>query len=261
MLPTLQIFGQTITMYGLMIILGLFIGITILVLRSKKYGIKPEDALFAALFGCIGLFLGAKVLHLIISIPELIRYRKIIAANPVLLYQLLLSGYIFYGGLIGAFLGIYLYCKKYHISHYQMLDLTTPSLPIIHSFGRIGCFFAGCCYGIPYQGPGHIMFEQSFAAPNHVALFPVQLLESGINLLAGILLLIYGKTPRKLGQIFGLYITYYALFRFLIEYLRGDLNRGFFLGFSTSQWISLLLLPMGLLLLLKSKISKHSPVT
>lgn len=261
MLPTLQFFGQTVTMYGLMIILGLVIGITIMVLRSRKYSIKAEDALFAAFFGCIGLFVGAKVLFLIISIPELIQHRRIIAANPSLLYHFLMSGYIFYGGLLGAILAIYLYCKKYRINNLQMLDLAAPSIPIIHGFGRVGCFFAGCCYGIHYNGPGHVIFEKSIAAPNNVALLPVQLMESGINFLAGTLLLIYAIPLRRPGKIIGLYITYYAILRFAMEFFRGDIVRGLFFGISTSQWISLLLLPIGLWLFLGQKQNKQHQVT
>lgn len=246
MLPTFQLFGRTITMYGLMIAIGLVVGISILVLRSKKYLIKQEDALFAAFFGCIGLFLGAKILYLFLSIPEFYLHRKILAANPSILYHYILGGYIFYGGLIGAIIAIYIYCMKFKVNFVGMLDLTAPSIPIIHGFGRIGCFFAGCCYGIPFEGPGHVIFENSLAAPNQVALLPTQLIESGINFIAGVLLLIYALPLRKPGRIIGLYLIYYALLRFGMEFLRGDLVRGFLFSISTSQWISLLLFPIGI---------------
>lgn len=253
MLPTIQIFGNTITMYGLMIVFGLIAGVSILVLRSKNYFIKTEDALFAAIFGCIGLFIGAKVLFLLLSIPELIQHRKILASNPLLLMKYIMSGYIFYGGLIGALLAIFLYCKRYGINYIRMLDLAAPSIPIIHGFGRIGCLFAGCCYGIPYQGPFQIIFEHSIAAPNHVALLPVQLIESGLNFFVGIVLLIYATPLLKPGRVIGLYIVYYSLLRFIMEYFRGDIVRGFFHGFSTSQWISLFLLPIGIWLIFDQK--------
>jgi phosphatidylglycerol:prolipoprotein diacylglycerol transferase len=115
----------------------------------------------------------------------------------------------------------------------------------MHSFGRIGCFFAGCCYGIKYQGPFSITFLDSIAGPNHVALFPIQLLESFINVLVSIFLIFYSKKDRLPGKIFGIYLMLYSLIRFFLEFLRGDIIRGKLFGITTSQWISLLLFPIG----------------
>ncbi|HWT77146.1 MAG TPA: prolipoprotein diacylglyceryl transferase [Mobilitalea sp.] len=260
MLPTIHIFGRTIAMYGLMIAIGLIVGILIMVLRSKKYCILREDALFSSFFGCIGLFLGAKLLFLVTMIPVFLLHWETLTANPSLLMSFLLGGYIFYGGLIGAVIGIYIYCRAFHTDFVRILDLTAPSIPIIHGFGRIGCFFAGCCYGIEYSGPGKVIFQQSISAPNHVSLLPIQLVESGINFLAGILLIIYAKPSRKPGRITGIYIIYYAVLRFVVEFFRGDIVRGFFFGLSTSQWISVLLLPVGIWMIagLKANTSKHN---
>jgi phosphatidylglycerol:prolipoprotein diacylglycerol transferase len=251
MLPTFQFFGRTIAMYGLMIVIGLFVGITIAVIRSKKYNIKIEDVLFSSFFAGVGLFVGSKLLFLLTIVPELITYRQSIILNPALLLPILTKGFVFYGGLLGAALGYTLYCRHYHIKTLSMLDLMTPSIPIIHGFGRLGCYFAGCCYGIIYQGPYHLIFHQSISAPNEVPLFPTQLLESGLNFIAGILLLIYAKPTRKPGKILGLYLIYYLVMRFFIEFFRGDIIRGVLLGITTSQWISIALIPVGLWLLFR----------
>ncbi len=197
-------------------------------------------------FAGLGLFVGAKLLYIITIFPKLIKFRNHFFDNPALLIPILSGGFVFYGGLIGAVLGYYLYCRKYHIVSLKMLDLISPSIPIIHGFGRLGCNFAGCCYGISYNGPFHVIFHHSFSAPNEVTLFPIQLLESGTNFLAGILLLIYAKPTRKPGNVLGYYIIYYAVMRFLLEYMRGDVARGLFLGISTSQWISLAFIPIGI---------------
>lgn len=248
MLPFIHIFGRTIAMYGLMIAIGLILGIGLMVLRSPRYMIPREDALFSSFFACIGLFLGAKILYLLISIPDLFRHYEVIIRNPFLLLSLILGGYIFYGGLIGATLGFYLYCRRYELNTLRMLDLAAPSIPFIHGFGRLGCFFAGCCYGIPYKGIGNVIFHNSIAAPNEVALLPVQLVESGINFIAAFLLFAYAKPSRKSGKVIGAYIIYYSLLRFLMEFFRGDGVRGFLFHISTSQWISLFILPVGVLL-------------
>jgi phosphatidylglycerol:prolipoprotein diacylglycerol transferase len=158
---------------------------------------------------------------------------------------------VFYGGLIGAFLGFYVYSKQFKINFITLLDLMAPSIPLIHGFGRIGCFTAGCCYGIEYDGLFHVIFQRSNAAPNGVALLPVQLISSGINFLGCIALLIYARKERESGRVIGVYLIFYSMVRFIIEFFRGDVARGILFGVSTSQWISLILIPIGLWLYFK----------
>lgn len=253
MLPTINIFGKTIAMYGLMIVLGVFIGVAIAILRHKKHSISKDDIMFSSCYAGIGLIVGAKLLYIITITPILIKNWDILIADIQILLNAISGGFVFYGGLIGAVIGYYIYCKKYKIDIIKLIDLMAPSIPIIHGIGRLGCFFAGCCYGKHYDGPFHIIFERSLAAPNGVPLFPIQLVESICNLMAGIVLLIYARNIRKPGRITGVYIVYYSIMRFLLEFLRGDISRGIILNLSTSQLISLLLLPLGFYLLFKSK--------
>jgi phosphatidylglycerol:prolipoprotein diacylglycerol transferase len=257
MLPTINIFGKTIAMYGLMIAIGLIIGISIAVIRSKKHGFKNEDVLFASFFGCIGLFAGAKLLYVLIMLPKLVKNLEQLITAPDLLLPYYFGGFVFYGGLIGAVAGIYIYCRLFNITFLPLLDHLIPSIPVIHGFGRLGCFFAGCCYGIPYLGTLGITFHNSISAPNNISLFPVQLMESGTNIIAGIFLLIYSGKSRHPGKITGLYILYYAFLRFSMEFLRGDVIRGSLLGLSTSQWISLFIIPFGIILLVPR--TKNNP--
>lgn len=255
MLPTIKIFGVTIAMYGLMIATGLIIGISIAVLRSKRHGIKNEDTLFASFFGCIGLFAGAKLLYILTMLPKFIKdlEQLITAPDLLILIPYYFSGFVFYGGLIGAITGIYIYCRNFKIPFLPMLDHLTPSIPIIHGFGRLGCFFSGCCYGIPYTGLFAVRFHNSISAPNDIFLFPVQLFESSINFILGAFLLALSSKRRPSGIITGIYILSYAIMRFIMEFLRGDIIRGSLLGLSTSQWLSLHLIPCALILLLRKK--------
>lgn len=255
MLPTIQIFGKTIGMYGLMIVIGLLAGTLVAVLRSKKYGIQPEDTLFASFFGGIGLFIGAKVLYILTILPEILSGLWKLS-EPKELLVLLLGGYVFYGGLIGAVTGCYLYCRIYHLPFFRMMDLITPSIPLIHGFGRLGCNFAGCCYGISYDGPLHVIYHRALFAPNGIPLFPTQLVESGSNFLIAMILFLYAKHAKKPGNVSVLYLMMYSLIRFIMEFVRGDVARGILLGLSTSQWISLAILPLGTWIILRSA-SKH----
>lgn len=249
MYPSFEIFGRTIGMYGLLIVLGIILGIGIATLRANKHSLPREDVLFASFFAGIGLYLGAKLLYILTLIPDFISYHQAILQNPSLLLSLLIGGFVFYGGLIGAFFGVFLYCRIYRIEVLRMLDLLAPSIPLIHGFGRLGCFFAGCCYGVPYDGPGHIIFHNSPAAPNEIPLFPTQLLESGLNFLTALILFLLARKNMKPGKITGLYLIYYAMLRFVLEFYRGDLARGIILGLSLSQWISLAIIPVVILLL------------
>lgn len=251
MLPTINVFGKTVAMYGLMIILGILAGVIIAILRRRRYNIDKDDVIFSSCYGGIGLILGAKLLYIITIIPAVIDNWKAIVSDISILYHALSGGFVFYGGLIGAVIGYYIYCKLYRINFLTLLDLMAPSIPIMHGIGRLGCFFAGCCYGIHYDGPFHIIFSKSVAAPNGVPLFPTQLIESVLNIMAGILLILYTRRTRKPGRPISIYIIYYSLMRFILEFLRGDSQRGIFFNLSTSQLISILLLPIGLYLFFK----------
>lgn len=125
----------------------------------------------------------------------------------------------------------------------EVYEIYFPCLPLAHTFGRIGCALTGCCYGIPYDGPGAVIYDHSIIAPDKVRLFPVQLTETVINLLITFVLLFYifnrqGRTNHSIA----IYCVLYGTARFILEFLRYDLERGKFLWFSTSQWISLILI-------------------
>lgn len=111
----------------------------------------------------------------------------------------------------------------------------------------------GCCYGIEYHGKFAIHFpDNEFVSDlSAVPRFPVQLLEALINFILFIVLILIARKIHKSYSMFGLYLICYAIIRFSLEFLRGDVERGIVLGVSTSQWISLLLLPIGFYLILK----------
>ena len=159
------------------------------------------------------------------------------------LEMLLSGGYVFYGGLFGGLLAAVSYCRRYRISLRAAADFYAPALPLFHVFGRIGCFLAGCCWGI--EAPWGVVYTHSLAAPNGVTLFPVQLTEAVCNLAICMVLLLRerrlsGRQPT--GGALLLHAALYACVRFLLEFWRGDAVRGHFLFFSTSQWISVLIL-------------------
>lgn len=112
--------------------------------------------------------------------------------------------------------------------------------------GRIGCFCSGCCYGMEYNGFGHIVFSNTPYAPIGVSLFPSQLVEAFLNLIIFMVLAFLYKKYSNSYKIVSLYLILYSIVRFILEFFRGDAIRGFLFGISTSQWISIVLFIIGI---------------
>lgn len=245
MLPFINIFGFQLPMYGLVIFIGLVIGTILAVFYFSKFNnIKKEDVLYAILYGVIGLGVGAKLLYILTNIPFLIENYNTINIWETL-WEMFRGGFVFYGGLLGGILGVFIYSKQFKISFKSIILTLVPMVPLVHAIGRIGCLFAGCCYGMEYHGFGAIVFHNSMLAPNNIPLFPMQIVEAICNL--GIFIILLATYKKHLGtyKTLGLYLILYSIVRFVLEFVRGDLIRGIYLGLSTSQWISIVLFIVG----------------
>lgn len=251
MYPFLHLGKINIPLYGLMVLCGILLGLLIAVLRYRINGVAKDDVIYAFFYGLIGVFVGAKLLYILPRISQIANsgYDFLQA-----LYILFSSGFVFYGGLIGGLVMIIIYSRVYKIPTWPLFDSLLPSIPLIHALGRVGCFFTGCCYGIPMDKPWGMLFNNSLVAPHNIPLFPVQLLEAGLNGIVFIVLFLLGRKSRKPGWLLGLYLSIYAVERFFLEYLRYDfIERGMIGPFSTSQWISVIMLPIGILLMILSE--------
>ena len=161
MLPYINIFGLQIPMYGLVIFIGILIGSAIAIWYFSKFNnIKKDDVFYAILYGVIGLAIGAKLLYLVTNIPFLIEnYGKLdLWATIINMFK---GGFVFYGGLLGGILGVFIYSKQFKVSFKSLMLTLIPVVPLVHSIGRIGCLCAGCCYGMEYNGFGAITFHNS----------------------------------------------------------------------------------------------------
>ena len=121
----------------------------------------------------------------------------------------------------------------------KYFDLVMPSVALAQGFGRIGCFLAGCCYGKETNSAFHIIFHDSAYAPNNVPLIPTQLISSGLDFLNCIFLMWFAGKKKGDGQVAGLYLVCYSVGRFVLEFFRGDLERGNVGSLSTSQFIAI----------------------
>lgn len=244
MFPEINFFGATLNLYGLCASVGLIAMGVVAFILGRKYKILLEDILFGEIFMLIGAFIGAHILYALTYLPEIIKYTSMTVSNGWEAHYFFdiifkyMGGMVYYGGLIlGIVFGV-LYCKFRKLNLHNYSDCFAVGIPLFHSIARLGCFFAGCCYGI------ESVF--GFADEHGVTRFPVQLLECVINaMLFAALLVLFRKGIMK-GMLIYAYLLSYGTLRFFIEFLRGDEFRGIFLFLSTSQWISLILIGFSL---------------
>ena len=221
----------TVYGYGLMIAIGVLAAYFSATYRSKKYALDPDKVFCVTVWAVIGGFGGAKLLYLITQLPAILK-------DPSLLKDAR-NGFVVYGGIIGGILAAWLYCKVAKLKFMKYFDLVMPSVALAQGFGRIGCFLAGCCYGKETNSAFHIIFHDSAYAPNQVPLIPTQLISSGLDFLNCFFLMWFAGKKKGDGQVAGLYLVCYSVGRFVLEFFRGDLERGNVGSLSTSQFIAI----------------------
>lgn len=205
-----------------------------------------DSVIWAVLLG----FVGMKVLYWIVTPDVFVNSIK----NGEIL-SLLTTGMVFYGGLIGGILGIFLVSRKKKKSFFEFSDLMAPCFCVAHALGRIGCLLVGCCAGVE---PGETVLFGAATYNGACALtyanghkhLPVPLFEAIFLIVLCVVLIAILKKSKKLGTVTGWYLILYALWRFVIESFRGDAERGFYGIFSTSQWISFAILIAGIVILI-----------
>lgn len=251
MLPVLLRIGNfSIHTYGVLVAIGFLLGLIVASKRAESVGVDKKHiydlAFWVLLFGLIG----GRLMYIIVE------WRYFLMAP--LSYIFSGGGFVFYGGFIAGFVAGGVYIKKHGLNFWQMGDAVAPAIALGHFFGRLGCTSAGCCYGKPTNSWLHIVFHnpQAIAEPKGVPLVPTQPLEAGFLLSLFIFLVVFTKKKKFEGQIFLLYLILYAVWRFFIEFYRGD-PRGHFLFFSTSQLISIVVFMVAIYYYIKFQIKSR----
>lgn len=259
-----ELFGIKLPAYGTMAFLGLLVSVATAFYYARLYSIHMIDVVNCICYGGLGLITGAKLFYALPFLPEIYEMIKsdgisdFISYLPQILPEIF-AGYVFYGGFIGIVAGIAFYTHFRRLPFWNFMNVLAIITPLFHGFGRIGCFFAGCCYGREYHGLFAVTFPQNSYNPE-LALterFPVQLMESVCCFILFAILAFYGRKPRESGKLMGIYLIAYPVIRFITELFRGDDIRGMidfgYFQISTSQIISLLLFPFGILLYYRTK--------
>jgi phosphatidylglycerol:prolipoprotein diacylglycerol transferase len=259
--------------------------IAIIVARrlAGRVGIDPDMVVDMGVYIILAALVGAKLLLLVVDWEIYSRqFRSIVgegggAVGQALSFlgtagayigaiaqmgmSLLQAGGVFYGGFIAAVLMSIWYVRRHQLALWRIADAAAPAVAIGHGIGRLGCFAAGCCYGIATDLPWGVTFTDTYSGtlvgvPLNIPLHPTQLYEAATNLILGAALIWFFPRRKFDGQVFWTYVLAYAVLRFLHEFLRAD-PRGFLFGdaLSTSQFIAIIgaVIALGMLARLKAR--------
>jgi phosphatidylglycerol:prolipoprotein diacylglycerol transferase len=218
---------------------------------ARRAGLDPDAMMSLGFSAIVGALIGAKALLAIRSFGE---YTGSVSD----LRSLLTSAGDFYGGFIGALVASAIFFRRHRdVPVLRAADVCAPAIALGQAIGRIGCFMAGDDYGRPASVPWAVAFTSPDAAtiggaPLGVPLHPVQLYESAVCLALFGLLVWLARRPHRDGDVIVSYTVLYAIARFVLEFFRGDADRGFLFGglLSTSQAIAIVMVALALLLLI-----------
>ncbi len=255
----------TLHTFGVFLAVAYFAALWWLLRGARRQGMNDERAAGFGLWLIIGAILGAKALMVIRLLSDYLAY-------PADFWSLatLQSAGDFYGGFLGALIAALTYFARHpDVLRWPMADLCGPAIALGQAIGRIGCFMAGDDFGRPTSLPWAVVFRdpevrEIGGAPLGIPLHPVQIYESLACLGLFFLLVWLARRKRFDGEIILAYSIIYAVIRFLLEYLRGDADRGFVLGgwLSISQFIAgvvfVFCLPLFLMKLKRKRF--HPPV-
>jgi phosphatidylglycerol---prolipoprotein diacylglyceryl transferase len=252
---TIPIFGGrhlSIFGYGTMLVLAFLSSTWLAWWRARRECLDSEIILDMAFWVFLLGMVGARVFYCI-------EYWGTEIKNWWEVFQYWKGGIVFYGGLIGAIAGFFVYRRSHPFPLRPYMDVLAPSIGIGIMFGRLGCFLNGCCYGHVCQLPWAVSFPKPSppwlhhhtlgmipeGAVQSLAIHPTQIYSAIDGLVLLLLLSAFFPLRRRDGEVMGLLMVTYPISRFLIEFLRND-EGAFFAGLTISQTISVALFLVGL---------------
>ena len=221
--------------YGALVAIGIFLAVFFLQRHAKAILVSPETMVDLAIATVVSGFIGARIFYII-------QFWDYFANAPFDMIKFWQGGLVLYGGLIGGILGFLTFVKLKRLPFLDLLDLFVPAMALAQGFGRIGCFFNGCCFGKPSDLPWAV----SFPLLDH-AVHPVQLYEAFFCFALAFFLFLLWNKKLKTGVIATAYFIIYPAGRFVLEFFRGD-NAAVFGNLTVPQWTSLLIMCVTLFL-------------
>ncbi len=230
--PILFRFGPLdIHTYGVLVAAGFLLGLMLAGRRAKAEGLDPQAVSDLGIWLIVAGMGGAKLFHVIFFWDEFIgawRHEGL---------RSLREGFVFYGGFIGAVVATILFARKRGQPLWRLADLFAPCLALGHAFGRLGCFFNGCCYGSVCHAPWAVKFPDNHLMRDQ-PVHPTQLYEAMGNLVLFAALSAFSRRKRFDGQVWWWYVLAYGGLRFAIEFVRGDYAVHYFNFFTIAHLIA-----------------------
>jgi phosphatidylglycerol:prolipoprotein diacylglycerol transferase len=233
--------------YGGLLLSAILSGVGVALLLAGREGIDRGRLAMALVWVALAALAGARILG-VVTDPEAFS-----DGLPLSIFDSRIRGVVAYGGFLGGIAALWAAARVNHWETGRLMDLSAVAAALGLGIARIGCFLSGCCFGCPTELPWGVQFPQ--ASPAYIeqlrrgllptgaqaslAVHPVQLYASAFGIaLCIVLFKLYRRRPRA-GQVAAAFFCLYALFRFLVEFLRCDTVRGVYAGLSTSQYIAL----------------------
>jgi phosphatidylglycerol:prolipoprotein diacylglycerol transferase len=250
----------TIHTFGVLLAIAYLAAFWWLVRGARRSHLDVEAVTSLGTWAIVGAVVGAKLLLFLRTVGDL-------RTSTVDLWSLLTSAGDFYGGFIGGLIASALFFWRHpEVSFWRVADLAAPAIALGQAIGRVGCFMAGDDYGRPTDVPWAVTFTDPDAAniggaPLGVPLHPVQLYESAVCAILFVVLVRLGRRRHRDGDVILTYTAVYAAARFVLEFYRGDADRGFVFGgaLSTSQFIAVVMFMMVLIVSIRRRESRASP--
>jgi phosphatidylglycerol:prolipoprotein diacylglycerol transferase len=232
--------------YGVLVALAFLTALWMTGRLGKEAGLSVEAVTNLGVYCALAAIAGAKLMMFVVDIRYYFEH-----PGEFFSFATLQAGGVFYGGLIAALAIAWWYMRKTHLPLLKTADVFAPGIALGHGIGRLGCFSAGCCWGVECHLPWAVTFRNPVAndlvgVPLNRPLHPTQLYEAIAEFAIFGLLYWWFHKPHASGAIISLYLMMYSAVRFVVEFFRYHEQGNLFGGpLDTSQWISLGLFALG----------------
>ena len=238
--------------YGVLVAAGFLIGLAVAARLVRREGLPSETIADLGVWLILAGMASAKLFYIVFF------WQDFLAGLHTEGVRSLREGFVFYGGFIGASLATVVFTRRRRLSLWKIGDACAPGAAIGHAFGRVGCFFNGCCYGKPCSLPWAVRFP----APHPMAGIPVhptEIYEALGNIVIFLALTRFYRRKRFDGQVWWWYVLSYGVLRFVVEFFRGDYERYYFGVFTIGHAIAAVMVVVAVIALsLQARGSRHT---